>query len=388
MTKMKRYARALAFAIACLLAIPAWAHAAALTVTVDGKTVKWPKAPVKSGTTVLVDAKTLLPLLGVSYSYDKTKKKLTAKAEGNTLILTAGSKSALLNGEKIALSAAPAATSGGIDIPGDAAARSFGGEAVWATSAKYDIMGKKKWTAVVSGQVLPIVRKLVDYQEKEDKEGIQSLLNLEEEGVSEWYEAEMLSYDAYERDLNLKSAKVTTVGPDYAIVEGVLGDSLLEGPYELDKDLTMQYMLEKVEGKWIFSYIAALKVDYLIPDEPEGAAEYRDGVNEFVEGLTDALNREDAEAYASLMDPSIAESEKSRIQDFFDEQEQETEAYDVQIVHLGDDGAVYIVLYETVTSLADPDEDPWDSQTVYMLMPQEDGKLRSADAYNLVFEQV
>lgn len=376
------------FAIALLLALPALAQAAAVTVTVDGKKVKWPAAPVKSGNAMLVDAKTLLPLIGASYSYDKAKKKLTAKADGHTLVMTAGSKSATLDGGKYPLAAAPAATKTGLNIPGDAAARAFGGEVQWVSGTQYDIMGKKKWRSVVTSQVTSLVRKLVDAQEKENVNAIGSLVQAAEPGIAEWLQNETSYYDDYEFDLQLKSSEVTEIGTGYAAVEAVIGQTLLEGPYELDKDLTVEYFFEKIGGQWKITYITPLHTNYWIPEEPDGAEAVSGLVNEFAEGMSEALNDEDADAYASWADKSVADQERDRIQAFFDEQEQQSEIYDVKIVHLEEDGSVYVVVYEDVTVESSEGTEFWDSQTFYRLVPQEDGKLRTDFGYNLVFERL
>lgn len=384
---MRRYARILLLAIVAILMVPALAQAAATTVTVDGKTVKWPVAPVKAGNVMLVDAKTVLPLLGASYSYDKKKKRLTAKGGGHTLILTAGSKTAQIDGDDLPITAAPAATKSGLNIPADIAAEAFEGSFQWVSASKYDIISKKKWTALVKDQVLPIVRKLIDAQQNEDVETILSFLNMAEYNVQEWFNGETSWYEDYDRKLKLASVEVTTIGIDYAIVQGVVSDTLVDGPYELDKDMSMEYVLEKSKNGWKISYITTLHTNYWIPDEPAGADKFRKQVDEFVTGMTKALNTEDAAGYAAWADQSIATDEQSRIEAFFDEQDQQTAVYDASIVHLDDNGAVYVVVYETVTSKTSGEKEYWDSQTFYKLIPQSDGKLRVAEGYNLVFEQ-
>lgn len=107
-----------------------------IRVHVQGHIVKFDNEPVlKSGTT-LVCAEELFEAVGMDITWSDDKKTVTAVKDDLTVELTAGSKEAVVNGEKLQLSAAPESADGNMMVPVRFIAEQLGMKVEWDGSTK------------------------------------------------------------------------------------------------------------------------------------------------------------------------------------------------------------------------------------------------------------
>ncbi|MEO3945894.1 stalk domain-containing protein [Gorillibacterium sp. CAU 1737] len=126
-------------------AVPADAAAGAsspgaVTILLDGYPLPFPVAPVEIRGTTLVPFRAIAEALGIQVQYDGAAKRITAvKQEGSgsrKVVLTVGSKQALVDGKVVALPLAPSLISGTTMIPLSFFSQQFGASVSWTQSTR------------------------------------------------------------------------------------------------------------------------------------------------------------------------------------------------------------------------------------------------------------
>jgi len=111
--------------------MPVSAAVAAVAVFINGHQVMLPTAAIQQGDTVLVPVKGVFDRLGALISWNSQEKAVTVAAQDMRLDLVAGSSEARLNGQTIALGAAPQVRDGNTLVPLRLVATALGADTVW-----------------------------------------------------------------------------------------------------------------------------------------------------------------------------------------------------------------------------------------------------------------
>ncbi|MDF2723543.1 MAG: hypothetical protein K0Q59_3218 [Paenibacillus sp.] len=105
-------------------------------VRVNGDYQQYDETPVLVDDVAFVSALDLMDAIEAQATWNAGTSTLTAEKSGTTLNLTAGSAAASLNGQPLALDAAPYIVNGTLMVPVMQVAESLGAEAVWTASSK------------------------------------------------------------------------------------------------------------------------------------------------------------------------------------------------------------------------------------------------------------
>jgi hypothetical protein len=111
--------------------MPVSAAVAAVAIFLNGHQVMLPTAAIQRGGTVLVPVKGVFDRLGASVSWDGQEKVVTVTAQDMRLSFTIGSTEADLNGQRIALGAAPEIQDGNTLVPLRLVATALGADIAW-----------------------------------------------------------------------------------------------------------------------------------------------------------------------------------------------------------------------------------------------------------------
>lgn len=130
----------LSLAIACggaAAAGPGAADAAAAKVTImlDGYPLPFPVPPAVTGGTTMVPFRAISEALGITVLWNQQARQITATKQTEDgvkkIVLTVGSRKAIVNGAEVQLAAAPAANSGSVLIPLSFFSQQFGAQVSW-----------------------------------------------------------------------------------------------------------------------------------------------------------------------------------------------------------------------------------------------------------------
>ena len=123
------------------------ASAAAMQVSVDGKSVSFNTNPIVQENVTMVQFAPIFRSLGISFSWNQQKQQITATKKGTQMILTLGSRTAYINGTAVRMQRAPVSVNGNIFVP-----LRFVSE---ATGAKVDVSGSRISIASSGASVTP-----------------------------------------------------------------------------------------------------------------------------------------------------------------------------------------------------------------------------------------
>ncbi|WP_058300753.1 stalk domain-containing protein [Gorillibacterium timonense] len=146
MKRIGRFMLALVLASAAILPVAAPARAAvsasvgAVTILLDGYPLPFPVAPIIIKGTTLVPFRAISEALGVSVQWEQKTGRITAVKQDSTskktIILTVGSKQALVNGKAVPLALAPTVIQGSTMIPLSFFSQQFGASVSWTQSTQ------------------------------------------------------------------------------------------------------------------------------------------------------------------------------------------------------------------------------------------------------------
>jgi hypothetical protein len=108
----------------------------AIHVRVNGDYQQYDETPILLDDVAFVPSTGLMDALEAQTSWDEGTSALTAEKGGATLTLTAGSATASLNGQPLALDAAPFVVNGTLMVPVRQVGESLGAEVVWTASSR------------------------------------------------------------------------------------------------------------------------------------------------------------------------------------------------------------------------------------------------------------
>ncbi|MBM3497262.1 MAG: hypothetical protein FJX74_01205 [Armatimonadetes bacterium] len=111
--------------------MPASAAIAAVAIFLNGNQVMLPTAAIQRGGTVMVPVKGVFDRLGADVQWAGREKTVTIVAQEMRLEFTVGSDEATLNGERIALGAAPEIRDGNTLVPLRLVATALGADIAW-----------------------------------------------------------------------------------------------------------------------------------------------------------------------------------------------------------------------------------------------------------------
>ncbi|MCC3376455.1 N-acetylmuramoyl-L-alanine amidase family protein [Cohnella sp. REN36] len=126
--------------VVSMLFMTAGLASAATTVpklVLDGKELKPEEPPALIGSRVMLPVRIVGENLGYIVDYEKTKKTVTVKNGATTIVMTVGSKSATVDGKKVAIDAPPTVTKTGRTlVPLRFINDNFGATVYWDNAAK------------------------------------------------------------------------------------------------------------------------------------------------------------------------------------------------------------------------------------------------------------
>ncbi|MFC4775784.1 copper amine oxidase N-terminal domain-containing protein [Paenibacillus sp. GCM10023252] len=100
-------------------------------VVLNGKLLNLQDEPILQNGSTLMPFRELLQSLGATFTWDAKSRKVTASADSNNIVLTIGSKTAIINGKAYPLSVPAQLTNGRTYVPLRFAAEALGGKVGW-----------------------------------------------------------------------------------------------------------------------------------------------------------------------------------------------------------------------------------------------------------------
>lgn len=114
--------------------------AGGVSIVLDGYPLKFPVEPALLNGTTMVPFRAIAEALGITVRWDQSAKRITAAGKSGDadkqVILTLGSKTAMVNGMPVALAAAPLNVNGSTMIPLSFFSQQFGAAVSWNQAAK------------------------------------------------------------------------------------------------------------------------------------------------------------------------------------------------------------------------------------------------------------
>ncbi|QKS46693.1 copper amine oxidase N-terminal domain-containing protein (plasmid) [Paenibacillus cellulosilyticus] len=276
-----------------LMLVPAYAFAAAapVTITVDGKALKLTQAPVRKANATLVEAKPLAAQLGATYAFDAKTKAATLKKGSTSIKLTLESKTAYVNGGKQALTLAPTSVKGYVIVPAEFVVKTFGGTAVWDGKSQLNISSPASVEAQSKQKAINTVKTYFSALSKQDAKGVKSAWLPASWSAED--EEDMLQLDGEAVVFTVQSAKVTNFTKTQATIEAEVHIDY-PSPYLIDEIYVLAYtMVKDSTGVWKIKQENVEDFYYDLSTEPVETTEaFAASVNEVVDQLTDNLNAE------------------------------------------------------------------------------------------------
>lgn len=127
--------------ILCLF--PITASAGAINVMLDNSKVNFLSDPVIENGTTLVPMRQIFEAIGAKIEWNQASKQVTATLNNNSIVLTAGSNTAQLNGSNINLGTAPKIINGSTYVPIRFIAESTGANVDWDNTTKTVVITTK-----------------------------------------------------------------------------------------------------------------------------------------------------------------------------------------------------------------------------------------------------
>ncbi|WP_127529718.1 copper amine oxidase N-terminal domain-containing protein [Paenibacillus kobensis] len=292
------------FLLVCLaiMIVPAYAFAAAtaVTVSVDGKAVKFTNAPVRKDNATMVEAKPLAAQIGATYAYDTKSSTATIKRGATVVKLTVGSKSATVNNAKKSLLAAPSTLKGYVIVPAEFVVQSFGGTAKWDGKSTLTITSPAAIESASQKKAVEVVKSYIASISNKDLKAMKatwlpSSWNAEDEAdMKEQFEEQAAKF-------TVKSAKITSFKGTSITIDAVIRVEM-DSQYALDEVHENVYVLVKDSaGVWKIKSEEWQGGDYDLPQQPAAAsADFSASVNDLVEQYANSLSEENLEAIKGM----------------------------------------------------------------------------------------
>ncbi|GFN33636.1 copper amine oxidase N-terminal domain-containing protein [Paenibacillus xylaniclasticus] len=293
-----------AFLLICLavMIVPAYALAAnaAVSVTVDGKTVKFTNAPVRKDKATLVEAKPLAAQIGATYAFDSKSNTATLKRGTTVVKLTVGSKSATVNNTKKTLLAAPYSVKGYMIVPAEFVVQSFGGTAKWDGKSQLVVTSPASVEAASKRKAADVVKAYITALSNKDLKSVKATWLPASWSAQD--EADMKEqFKEQTEKLTLKSTKIVSFKGASVTIDAVVQVDV-QSPYALDEIHELTFVLVKDSaGVWKIKSEEWTGADYDLPQKSASAsAEFKTSVNKFIEQYAANLNDENVDAIASM----------------------------------------------------------------------------------------
>jgi len=363
-----------------LMLVPAYASAAAapVTVTYDGKAVKFTQPPARNSNLTFVEAKPLAAQLGATYTFDSKTKSATIKKGSTSIKLTLDSKAAYVNGVKQLLAAAPYSVKGYVIVPAEFVVKKFGGSVAWDGKSKLSITSPAAVEALSKQKAVSVVNGYFAALSKLDVKGVKSAwlpTSWDEED-----EEDLLQVDGEAVIFTVKSAKVTSFTSTKATIKAEVHIDY-PSPYQIDEIYSITYKLVKNSaGAWKIDQENLEDYNYDLPNKSVKTTEaFSSSVEDAVTQLIDNLNAEDLLAVQDMFteDSMSAEMMLDFWANDFDEYDTRYELADLLIIEADEakgTASVYAALdaedeeaaypYDVVLFLVRDEANSWKIQEV------------------------
>ena len=286
-----------------------------IEVFVEGSPISFQKAPFVADGTTLVPFRALFESLGLTVEWHEETRTIFGAGDDIEILLQLDNKTAVVNGEEIALSQAPRSIDGSTFVPLRFVGEATGREVNWEESTRTIAIGAEAGAAVGFDSDFDFAAfydAFVAASNAEDAEAVMAAIHPDATFLGEGvFEAQLIdSYEKYDVVTELESFEV--VDANAAEVTLLTVESNVNTNDAFHMDSRMELLLTLVpdeDGAWKIYHLEPLELEYIVPedvltgDSGLGAAAEKRILDVVVKNL-EATEAEDMEAMLETIDPS------------------------------------------------------------------------------------
>jgi hypothetical protein len=377
---MKKTIAGLVMALSLLFALPVYGQVTAPSVVVDGKPVTFHIQPVKVDGSYFVEFKPVFTQLGLKVQWVQASKQIIGSNETTTIKLTVGNKNGSVNGVAKVLTAAPRIVKGYTLVPLRFIGEATNREVNWDKEKNLITITVKVDVAAEKAKVLEAYKKFSEFGEKEDVQGVMSLIDESSpyKGLSSVLEEQ---YKLYDIKGTIELAEVVDLRGNEAVIRTIETSEKLKGPFYLNKRVELMNLMKKSkDGQWRFSNLQLVAQEYIIPDgffDKEAVVGEQDkkDILAVINANVDFTKKEDAAGALSTIDPSspVYEASAPYLTELFKQYDLDYNITKTTIIEVSEKEA-YVYMEQTTKKIAGPEFQDNKASYVNKLTKSADGK--------------
>ncbi|MCI3927234.1 copper amine oxidase N-terminal domain-containing protein [Paenibacillus sp. TRM 82003] len=373
---MNKWKSMLAVTTVCSMLSAGAAQAAEqeMKVLIEGQPAAFQPAPFVSDGTTLVPFRALFEALGLTVEWKEETRTVLGSGEGVELQLQLDSKTAVVNGQEIALSAAPRSVDGSTFVPLRFVGEATGRLVEWADATRTITVH----AAPVAYDFESYYKGFVKATNAEDLDGVMSYIH-PESPLFELLEAEVSdSFEKYDVVTELKGFEVIDAKANEATLHTVESNVNTSDAFYMDTDVQVVLTVVRDEaGEWKIYNVQVADLKYKITEEELTAeadvdASLKTALLGVVEENINAAEAEDLDMSLATIDAAAREQTKASLDFLFATYDLDYEIEVNNVVAASEDEAYVYTMY-TMKKVAGPEFTDSRAKAVQVLEKLEDG---------------
>lgn len=389
---MKKSIAGLVMALSLLFALPVYGQVTAPSVVVDGKPVTFHIQPIKVDGSYFVEFKPVFTQLGLKVQWVQRSKQIIGSNETTTIKLTVGNKNGSVNGVAKVLTAAPRIVKGYTLVPLRFIGEATNREVNWDKEKNLITISVKVDVAAEKAKVLEAYKKFSEFGEKEDVQGVMSLID-ESSPYKGLFSVLEEQFKLYDIKGTIELAEVVDLRGDEAVIRTIETSEKLKGPFYLNKRAEQMNLFKKSkDGQWRFSDLQLVAQEYIIPDgffDKEAVVGEQDkkDILAVINANIDYLEKEDLVGFKTTMDPSApgADVTLQTLPMIFEQYDFDYNITKTTIVEVSEKEA-YVYMEQTTKMIAGPQPQDAKATVVTKVTKTADGKWKVYSTEIITYE--